>query len=150
MPAFPPRAPRAPRAAVALLGALALGACASGARTAPQLLAPAAAVAAFRPTVVAENAGGDWLDVYLVHERGEWYLGRLAPGAKMTLPLPAAFRAPPTGMVRLAVLAGVPRSSQPSRDPRAVVSLPQPVGAVLGQRWTFAQGQLTGRVDHPR
>jgi hypothetical protein len=145
MPAFPPRATRA---VVALSGALALGACAS--RPRPEVPAADAAVAAFRPTVVAENGGGDWLDVYLVHERGEWYLGRLAPGAKVALPLPAAFRAYSGGMVRLAVLAGAPRSSQPSRDPRAVLTLPQPVGAVLGQRWTFAQGQLTGRVEHLR
>ena len=147
MPAF---RPRARRAAVALLGAfsaaLAVSACATG--------APAPAAGAFapaaRPAVVAENGGGEWLDVYLVHELGEWHLGRLAPGARTALPLPAAFRADATGLVRLVALAGTARTTRPSRDPRAVVTIAQPVTHVLGQRWTFAHGQLTGLRFHPR
>jgi hypothetical protein len=150
MSAFPTRATRL--AAVALFGALSLVGCAARSRTAPAspIVAAEAAAAAFRPTVVAENAGGEWLDVYLVHERGEWYLGRVAPGAKVALSLPTNYRAQATGMVRLAVITGTARSIQASRDPRAVLTVPQPVGTVLGQRWTFAQGQLTGRLEHPR
>jgi hypothetical protein len=100
--------------------------------------------------IFAENAGRDWLDVYVLHELGEWYLGRLAPGARATLALPAALRTDLSPTVRLAVLPGAARTNQPSRDPRAVVSLAQPVSSVLGQRWTFAQGQLTGLRVHPR
>jgi hypothetical protein len=141
-----PTRSRVARAGVALLGALALGGCATRAA------APAAGptVAASQPTILAENGGGDWVDVYLIHDLGEWHLGRLAPGAKMPLPLPPSFRASPTGLVRLAALAGTTRSSRPSRDPRAFVTMAQPVTAVLGQRWTFVHGQLTGLRVHPR
>jgi hypothetical protein len=141
--------PRFPtRAALALLGALALGGCARHAAVDPA--DGAIALPTARPTVIAENGGGEWLDVYLLHERGELYLGRLAPGARTELPLSVALRGGVVGMVRLAVLPGAARTTQPSRDPRTVVSMAQPVLAVMGQRWTFAQGQLTGRVPHPR
>lgn len=135
------------RIALTLFAALSLGACAS--RTAaPSAASALAAVPA--PTVVAENAGGEWLDVYVVHELGEWHLGRLAPGARSTFRLPLALRDRPAGMVRVAVISGAARTARPSRDPRAVISIAQPVGSVLGQRWTFAQGQLTGRLPYPR
>ena len=62
----------------------------------------------------------------------------------MALPLPTAFRPHAAGWVRLAALVGTARSSRPSRDPRAVVTMLQPVGDVLGQRWRFSQGQLLG------
>lgn len=127
------------RALAALLGALSVDACA--ART---------AVSSPRPMLVAENGGREWLDVYLVHELGTWYLGRLAPGARGTLAIPARLPDGASPMVRLAVIAGAPRTMQPTRDPRAVVTLAQPVGAVLGQRWAFVQGQLTGLRSHPR
>jgi hypothetical protein len=135
------------RALAALLGVVSLGACAT--RSAGPAT-PSTAAAAARPVIVAENEGRDWLDVYVLHELGEWYLGRLAPGARATLPLPAALRGDVSPTVRLAVLPGAARTTHPSRDPRTVVSIAQPVSAVLGQRWTFVQGQLTGLRGHPQ
>ncbi len=123
------------------LAQLSLAACATyGApATAPVSAAPAAA----RPVVLVDNAGTAWLDVYLLDGTRDWHLGRLAPGARATLRVPAGAAAG-TGMVRLAVMAGAARTLAPSRDARAVVSLAQPVGALSGQRWSFAQGALTG------
>ncbi len=130
----------------ALLAALAVGACAPRAA----VPASAAATAAVRPTIVAENGGGDWLDVYLVDEVRDWYLGRLAPGAKTALPLPAdAVRSRGTGMVRLAVLAGAERTVRASRDARAVITVPQPVASRREPRGTCAHRPLTGGQPPP-
>jgi hypothetical protein len=133
------------RALGALLGTLSLAACASRPAGAPT----AAALAATRPVIAADNQGREWLDVYLVQESGDVYLGRLAPGQTSRLTLPASALGGPA-MVRLAVVAGAGRMLQPSRSARAVLSVQQPVGALLGQRWTFTQGQLLGAPPRPR
>lgn len=119
------------------LAQLPLAACATGGAT------PTAASAAARPVVLVDNAGTAWLDVYLLDDTRDWHLGRLAPGARGTLRLPAG-AASGTGMVRLAVMSGAAQTLTPGRDARAVVSLAQPVAALSGQRWSFAQGALTG------
>lgn len=131
------------------LAALPLAACATpgaatrGAATAATDFPSAAA----RPAVLVDNAGTAWLDVYLLDGTRDWHLGRLAPGARATLRLPAGAAAGP-GMVRLAVMAGTTRTLAPSRDARAIVSVAQPVAALSGQRWSFAQGALTGLRPH--
>lgn len=127
------------RALVALLGTLSLAACATRPAGAPAAVDAAVA----RPMVAADNQGREYLDVYLVHESGDTYLGRLAPGQKARFPLPASAIGGPA-MVRLGVVVGSKRMQQPSRDARAVLSLQQPMGALLTQSWTFTQGQLVG------
>ncbi|GLC23857.1 hypothetical protein [Roseisolibacter agri] len=125
------------------LAVLPLAACATH-NAATTTATPSAAA---RPVVLVDNAGTAWLDVYLLDETRDWHLGRLAPGARGTLRLPAGAAAG-AGMVRLAVLAGATQTVAPSRDPRAIVSMAQPMTALSGQRWSFAQGALTGLRPH--
>jgi hypothetical protein len=130
-----------------LLGALALGGCVtrSGRSEAARGVAAAA-----RPTLSANNEGSDWLDFYLIGDAREWYLGRVAAGAKARLPLPADFPRERQGTLQLAVIAGAPRGLQVGRDPRAVVTVQQSLPTLLGQHWTFARRQLTGLRPHPQ
>jgi hypothetical protein len=134
------------RALTILLGALPLAGCATHSGR-PEV--PAGAVAAARPVIRATNEGSDWLDFYLIGETREWYLGRVAAGGKTWLSLPADLRRDGPGTLRLAVIAGAPRSLRAERDPRAVVTVQHSVGALLGQHWRFAHRQLTGLRPHP-
>jgi hypothetical protein len=120
---------------VALGAGLALGACARP--PAPGAPAPVPAAIHF------DNAAPARVYVYLLGERREWLLGRVEPGARATLRLPAAALAEGPGFVRLAVLAGEGLTLQAARDPRARVTIAQPAAALAAQRWTFAQGELT-------
>jgi hypothetical protein len=108
-----------------LLGALPLAGCATHSGR-PE--APAGAVAAARPVIRATNEGSDWLDFYLIGETREWYLGRVAAGGKTWLSLPADLRRDGPRTLRLAVIAGAPRSLRAERDPRAVVTVQHSVG----------------------
>jgi hypothetical protein len=104
-----------------------------------------------------DNEGDRQVDVFLVADQREWRLGRVAPGARMTLRIPEEAITSATGFVRLAVVTGDPMSVQGARDPRAIVTIAQPVSQLLLQRWTFVQGQgrtpqvLAARADggHP-
>lgn len=127
------------RVLAALLTVLALDGCAG--RVAPRH--PLVGVAA-RRAVRVDNESRDRIDVYLVAETREWYLGRLAPGATAWLALPTRAEAGRAGMRRLAIIVGAPRSLRPSREAHAVTTLKQPIHVLLAQRWVFAQGQLTG------
>ena len=106
--------------------------------------------AAARPVISASNEGSDWLDFYIIGDAREWYLGRVAAGGKARLPLPADLPRDGQGTLQLAVIAGAPRGVQARRDPRAVVTVQQPLRALLGQHWTFARRQLTGWRPHPQ
>jgi hypothetical protein len=103
--------------------------------------------AAARPAAGAlavrfDNEGREYVHVYLVGERREWLLGRVEPGARRMLRLPAE-AAGETGYVRLAVLAGEQATLSAVRSPRARLTIAQPAGVLVGQRWMFSQGQLT-------
>jgi hypothetical protein len=97
-----------------------------------------------------DNRGLDRLDVYLLDETRDWYLGSVEPGALALLPLPRdpAFGA--KGMVRLAVVAGVAAGAahrpRPSREPGAVRTVWQPLTRLLRQEWMFAVGDLIGQA----
>ena len=132
------------RAAVSLavaLTTLALGACAAGpshfARDGVPV-SPADAIA-----IRFDNEAQVYVDVYLVGDQREWPLGRVQPGARATLRIPEAALAGTSGFVQLAVLAGTVRSIQAARDPRATLTIAQPAGMLLSQRWTFSQRQLS-------
>ena len=131
------------RAAVSFISlsvALALGACA---RTAPPNTRDGVPASTERPLGIRfENEAETYVDVYFVGEQREWWLGRVAPGALAMLRLPDAAWLETSGYVRLAVLAGVPRSGQAARDPRATLTIAQPPLSLLAQRWTFRKTQL--------
>ena len=115
---------------------LALGACAPHWSTAHPAAAPEASIA-----MRFDNEAQTAVHVYLVGDRREWLLGRVEPGARATLRVPAASLDESAGFVRLAVLAGG-ASLQAARDPRTTFTIAQPAGSLLGQRWTFARRQL--------
>jgi hypothetical protein len=125
----------------ALLGTtLVLGACARGRSP---VTWGGAVVTLERPLTIAfQNEAGTYADVYLIGEKREWWLGRVAPGARATMRIRAEALETESGFVKLAVLAGAPRSLQAARDPRATFSLAQPASQLLAQRWTFRKTPL--------
>ena len=121
--------------AISLAAMLALGACAGGPR--PATRAEAATTIGFM------NEAESYVDVYLVSETRQWWLGRVAPGARTTLRISNETLITTSGYLRLAVLAGAPLTVQAARDPRATLTIAQPGQSLLDQRWTFRQSQLT-------
>jgi hypothetical protein len=120
---------------------IALGACA----TAPSRLKPSESVSdlAGLLTIRFENLSRQTVDVYLIGAKREWILGRVAPGALANLRLPDEAFIPGAMAVRLAVLAGQPKTFAAARDPRALLTVPERASAFLSQRWTFSEGSLT-------
>jgi hypothetical protein len=131
------------RSAVSLVSLtlpLALGACA---RAASPVASNGATATSARPFAIRfENQAQTYVDVYFVGQLREWWLGRVSPGALVSLQIPDAAWLENEGYVRLAVLAGVPRSGQAARDPRSTMTIAQPTSSLLSQRWTFHQTQL--------
>ncbi len=118
---------------------LALGACAS----APSRPVPDGPSANTHPlTIRFDNLARESVDVYLIGVKRERWLGRVAPGAIASLPLPDGELAEGAMMIRLAVLAGERQTLAAARHPRAVLTVAQPASAILSQRWTFSQGTL--------
>lgn len=114
---------------------LALGAC---------VRAPSSelAISPERPALRFDNAAQTYVDVYFVGATREWWLGRVAPGARAMLRIPDEARTTSSGFVRLAVLAGAPLSAAASRDPRTTFTIAQPAWDLVAQRWTFTQAQF--------
>ena len=127
-------------ALAALSTTLVLGACARG--PAPIAWEGAPVVAGDRTTIRFENEAETYVDVYLIGETREWWLGRVAPGARTTLRIKDVALMTTSGYVRLAVLPNAPLTLQPSRDPRATLTIAQPGASLLSQRWTFRKTQL--------
>ena len=123
------------------LGALALGACAHA--PAPMTWEGAPVVAGDRTTIGFENEAETYVDVYLVGETREWWLGRVAPGARTTLRIKDVALTATSGYVRLAVVPNARLTVQASRDPRATLTIPQPGASLLSQRWTFRKTELS-------
>src|SRR6185503_18672636 len=100
---------------------LVLGACARG----PSPVTWAGAVVTpERPLTIAfENEAQTYVDVYLIGEKREWWLSRLAAGARATLRIPEEALTTEPGFLKLAVLADARRSLQAAREPRATFSL---------------------------
>jgi len=97
-----------------------------------------------------ENRGLERLDVYLIDDTGEVFLGRVEPAALAPLALPVDVVARSRGMARLAIIpgaaAGAPRTLRPSREAAVVLTIWLPLARLLGQDWVFGAGQLTGRL----
>ena len=120
---------------------LALGACVS-AGSRPMVDRPMSAEASLL-AVRFDNLSRETVDVYLISTTREWMLGRVAPGAVASLPLPEGAFAEGSMKVRLAVLAGGRQTLAAALDPRAVLTNAQPASAFLSERWTFSLGNLT-------
>lgn len=120
--------------AAALVAPLALGACAGAAAPASYAagIAPAPS-----PTIEFENEAEVRVDVYLVTDRQQWRLGRVAPGARMQLSIPEAALKTGSGWAQLATIADAPPTVLVARDPRATLTMAQPVSELLTQRWSF-------------
>jgi hypothetical protein len=120
---------------------LGLGACAgTPARAGLNDPAPAEATSL---AIRFDNQARDYVHVYLVGQRREWLLGRVAPGATTALRIPDGALEDETGFVRLAVVTGSHVTLQAARDPRAQITMPQLETTLASQRWRIAQGQLT-------
>lgn len=127
--------------AISLAATLALGACAG--RPAPTTWDGAAAITSEGTRIRFVNEAETYVDVYLVGETREWWLGRVAPGARATLRIRDDALTATPGYLRLAVLAGARLTVQAARDPRATLTIAQPGQSLLDQRWTFRQSQVT-------
>ena len=126
--------------AISFAATLALGACAAG--PSPTTWGGRPAATGQGATIDFVNEATSYVDVYLVSEARQWWLGRVAPGARSTLRIRDDVLATTSGYFRLAVLAGAPLSLQAARGPRATLTIAQPAASLLDQRWTFRQSQL--------
>lgn len=124
----------------ALIVTVAFGACAAGSsREASEMPTPVVG----RPLSIRfDNGARDYVHVYLVGERRQWLLGRVEPGAVATLRIPDAMLTETSRYVRLAVITGEHVTPQAALNARATFTIPQPVSAVLWQRWAFSDGEL--------
>ena len=109
--------------------------------------APNRRAAASSATVEFSNQSAQRIDVYIVTETQDRLLGRVEPLTRARLPLPDGV--PDAGLIRLAVIAGATYTVSASRDPRAVLSLKQPLATLATQVWLFVGGQLMP-LDRPR
>lgn len=144
------------RSLVSFATALALTLGAAGCASVPPRTASAAPVPADAPaTIRFDNDSREYVDVYLIGERREWRLARVAAGARTTLRVPEDALAEDAGRMRLAVLPGQRGATlRATSDMRAASALARPVGEILSQQWTFSQtlerghpaGLLLGRL----
>jgi hypothetical protein len=126
--------------AATVISTLGLGACVPAASRAA--LEQPSPVESGSPAFRFDNDGREHVDVYLVSVRREWLLGRVQPGAIAVLHIPYEALDEDLGPVRLAVLSGGRRTTRVIAEPRAELTLSQPVSAIVAQRWQFAGSQL--------
>ena len=118
---------------------LALGACFH----APSRPVPDPISTAGPQTFRFDNLGVERVDVYLIGGRREWLLGRVEPGAIASLRIPEGAFADGSKFVRLAVIANEQPTFQAARNPRAKLTIGLPPAAIMKQRWSFSQGEIT-------
>ncbi|MEO8619930.1 MAG: hypothetical protein ABI625_02620 [bacterium] len=132
----------------AFIVALTVGGCASAASRG---MDDGLALADEQPTSIRfDNEGRDYVRVYLVGLTQEWSLGRVAPGARVTLRVPEAALAEDAGVVRLAVLPGDRVTLRAANENRAVTVIALPATEVLAHRWTFSQLTTTDQLSSVR
>jgi hypothetical protein len=104
---------------------------------------PAAVVAAaVSPAIAFDNDAREHVQVYLVSEQRQWYLGRVEPGARRTFRVPDEAVLTSPQRLQLAVMVGGPITPQVSGDRRAMFTIAQPATSLFSQDWSVAQGQL--------
>jgi hypothetical protein len=140
------------RSLVSLVAALGLSFTLGGCASAPSRFASEQPASSedLQPTVRFDNAARQYVHVYLVGEQREWLLGRVEPGARAALRIPAAALDENAGILRLAVLTGQPVSLRAAADNRAAITLAQPATEILSQRWTYSQPLATGQLTSLR
>lgn len=145
---MPTRFPAATVSLAFLAAALASGACAR----VPSTVAWSETSATSQTAAIRfDNDAEVFVDVYLITDQREWRLGRVEAGGRATLQLPEAALTATRGFVSLAVLADAPPSLAAARDPRAALTIAQPLAELRSQRWMFsrrlgASPQLLGVV----
>lgn len=97
---------------------------------------------AVSPVIAFDNDAREHVQVYLVSDRRQWYLGRVEPGARRTLRVPDEAVVSSPQRLQLAVMVGQPIAPHVSGDPRAMFTLAQPATTLFSQDWSVAQGQL--------
>lgn len=130
--------------AAALTLTVALGGCA-GNPTRGALNDPAP-VAAKPATIRFQNEAREYVHVYLVGQNRQWLLGRVEPGARATLRIPADAIADDTWQMQLAVVAGSRVTLQVASKPGAQVTIAQSADQLLAQKWTFSQTLANGQA----
>ena len=124
---------------------LTLAAGCSGNSTHSALNDPAAA-AGRTATIRFQNEARQYVHVYLVGQKREWLLGRVEPGAHTALRIPVEAMSDDTWNMRLAVLAGDRVTMQVASKPGVQVTIAQPAGQLLAQKWTFTQSLANGQT----
>ena len=95
-------------------------------------------------SITFRNQSRDRIQVYLIGEKEDWLLGRLESLESAEFRLPeSAFRSTAQSIV-LAVIPDWSRNLQPRRDPRATLSLKEPLVALAGEEWIFVNGRFQG------
>ena len=130
--------------ATALAITLAVVGCASA--RAPLAADAAAAAVGIPLTIRFDNDARDYVHVYLVGDKRQWLLGRVEPGARVTLRIPDDAVAEDGAAIQLAVVSGGRVSLRAAREAPAAITILQPTAEVLAQRWTFSQTLATGRL----
>ena len=95
------------------------------------------------PVIRFDNDARNYVHVYLVGVRREWMLGRVAPGARVTLRVPQEALDESEGPMRLAVLMGERVTYRAAVDVRTASALPRPAAEILSREWTFVP-RMTG------
>lgn len=125
-----------------------LAACAGG-RASLASDDPAALVAtAVSPFIAFDNDAREHVQVYLVSEQRQWYLGRVEPGARRTFRVPDDAVLASPQRLQLAVMVGLPITPHVTGDPRAMFTIAQPATSLFSQDWSVAQGQLLSAPIH--
>ena len=119
-----------------------LAACAGGRVSLASDDPTAAVAAAVSPVIAFDNDARDHVQVYLVSQSRQWYLGRVEPGARRTLRVPDEAIVTSPQQLQLAVMVGLPISPHVSGDSRAMLTIAQPASHLFSQDWSIAQGQL--------
>jgi hypothetical protein len=101
-------------------------------------------------TVRFDNEARDYVRVYLIGARQEWLLGRVAPGARVTLHIPEPALAEDAGLLSLAVIVGDRVTLRAAREVGAATTIGQPAAMMLSQRWTFSTLTATGQLTSLR
>ena len=137
------------RSLVSLAAALAITftvGCASASTRAPIAFDAAAPADGLPLTVRFDNDARDYVHVYLIGEKREWLLGRVEPGARVTLRIPDDAVAEDGASIQLAVVSGGHASLRAAREAPAAITILQPADAILSQRWNYSQTLATGRL----
>ena len=129
------------RALGAALAVFTLGACARVQSATSSGVGDTAASPDLRPAIRFDNEASVYVDLYLVADQRQWRLGRVMPGGRGTFRLPEADLARTSGFVRLAVLANASTSLDVARDPRALLTIAQPVTSLVSQGWAYSLTQ---------